>query len=45
MHGNANMTWNKMTDYELRDIYGTRLLENFSLFFEKVDFKVTPIER
>ena len=26
-----NMTWSKTTDYELRDIYGTRLLENFSL--------------
>ena len=31
MHGNAIMTWNKMTGYESRDMYGTRLLADFSL--------------
>ena len=29
MHGNANMIKNKMTGYELKDIYGTRLLADF----------------
>ena len=31
-------------NYELKDMYGPRLLENFSLL-QKVDFKVTLIER
>ena len=31
-------------NYELKDMYGTRLLENFSPL-QKVDFKVTLIER
>ena len=44
MHGNANMVKNKMTGYELKDVYGTRLLANF-LLLSKVRFKVTPIER
>ena len=42
MHGDANHNLNKMTYYELRDIYGTKLLENFSPL-KKANFKVTPI--
>ena len=36
MHGNASVTWNKMTDYELKGMYGTRLLVNFHPYESKI---------
>ena len=42
----AMLKWLKIRrqNYELKDMYGTRLLENFSPL-QNVDVKVTPIER
>ena len=44
MHGNSIMIWNKMTDLRIEKYVWHEIIKK--LFpFEKVDFKVIPIER
>ena len=43
MHGNTNMTWNKMTNLRAKGYVWHKIISTFTLM--KVKFKATPIER